>query len=334
MKILILFCGGTMIMEEDEQGTLQVPPEAKAIQNLLSIEPRLCHVSDLEVTYIDNIDSTNINPGHWDRIADEITQNYETVDGFVITHGTDTMAYTSSALSYVLQNIGKPVILTGAQIPGSKIETDARRNLINAVRVATMDISGVMIVFDEEIILGCRASKISESKLNAFDSINWDVLGEIRIDIRLRNFYQSRHNLPLTVLKGFESNIAIVTIVPGTPVEMLLCLLASGIKGLILRGYGPGNIAYQYLKAIDKANALKIPVVINTQCREGATLMHLYDVGKKALDMGVIQAYDMSIETVATKLMWVLKHASDYNQIKEMMHTNYCGEINKEGKMY
>ena len=321
-------------MEENKDGTLQIPPKKKAIQNLLSIEPKLSHVAELEVAYIDNIDSTNINPGHWDKMADVIVENYHNYDGFVITHGTDTMAYTSRALSYVLQNPGKPVILTGAQIPSSKIETDARRNLINAIRVATMDISGVMIVFDEEIILGSRASKVSESKFNAFDSINWDVLGEIRIDIRFSDDHKSRHKRKLVIKKGFEANIAIITLVPGMPVQMLLCLLDSGIKGLILRGYGPGNIAYQYLDAIKKANKLKVPVVVNTQCREGATLMHLYDVGKKALGSGVIQAYDMSIESVATKLMWVLKHTASYEQIKKMMHQNYCGEINKEGNIY
>ncbi len=194
MKILILFCGGTLVMEEDEEGALIVPSKEKAIQNLLNIEPKLGNEADLEVAYIDNIDSTNINPDHWNLMADVIAENYDLFDGFVITHGTDTMAYTSSALSYILQNLGKPVILTGAQIPGGKIETDARRNLINAIRVAKEDISGLMIVFDEQIILGSRASKVSESKLKAFETINWDVLGEIRIDIRFSDDRKRRHN--------------------------------------------------------------------------------------------------------------------------------------------
>ena len=172
MKILILFCGGTLIMEEDQAGVLITPPQERAVTNLQNIEPKLNDVAELDVTYIDNIDSTNINPTHWDRIAHKISEQYDQYDGFIITHGTDTMAYTSSALSFALHNIGKPVILTGSQIPGSRIESDARRNLINAVRVAIHDIAGVMIVFYERIIWGARASKVSESKLNAFQSIN------------------------------------------------------------------------------------------------------------------------------------------------------------------
>jgi len=323
-----------MVMEENEEGTLQTPPSERAIQNLLNIEPRLSQIANLEVAYIDNIDSTNIDPAHWDQMAEVIAENYEQFDGFVITHGTDTMGYSSSALSYVLQNLGKPVILTGAQIPGSKIETDARRNLINAVRAACLDLSGVMVVFDEKIILGSRARKVSESKLDAFQSSNWDIMGEIRIDIRLSDFCKPRHKRSLILKKGFETNIAIITLIPGMPVAMLMNLLENGIKGLVIRGYGPGNISYQYLDAIKQANSLKVPVVVNTQCMEGATAMHLYDVGKKALDLGVIQTYDMSIESVATKLMWALKHARSYEHVKEIMHTNFTGEINKEGKIY
>jgi L-asparaginase len=334
MKILILFCGGTLVMEEDAEGALFVPSKEKAIQNLLNIEPKLENQAELEVAYIDNLDSTNIDPDHWDLMADVIAENYDKFDGFVITHGTDTMAYTASALSYILQNLGKPVILTGAQIPGGKIETDARRNLINAIRVAKEDVSGVMIVFDEQIILGSRASKVSESKLNAFETINWDVLGEIRVDIRFSDDRKRRHNGKLTVKKGFETNIAIVTLIPGTPVAVLNDVLKSGIRGLVLLGFGPGNIAYHYLEAIRLANELKIPIVVTTQCREGATMMHLYDVGKQALKLGVIQAYDMSLESIVAKLMWALKHAEKYEQIKEIMHTSFTGEINKEGKIF
>jgi L-asparaginase len=334
MKILILFCGGTLVMETNRDGVLVTPPAERAIENLYNIEPKLLETVALDVVYNDNIDSTNIHPQHWEHMAAAIAVNYENYDGFIITHGTDTMAYTSSALSFALQDIGKPVILTGSQIPGDRIETDARRNLINAVRVATQDISGVMIVFDERIIWGARASKVTESKLNAFQSINWDVLGEIRIDIRFSEHRFHRHKRELKVQADFDPNIAIISIAPGSPVTMLLNLLDSGISGLVLRGYGTGNIGYEYLDVLRRANALDIPVVVNTQCMEGATMMHLYDVGKKALDLGAIQAYDMGVETCATKLMWALKRASGVDAIRTIMHTNYCNEINVEGKLY
>lgn len=320
-------------MQETASGSLDMQDKASAIASILNFEPKLKEVTDLDVAYIDNIDSANINPGHWEKMVDAIEKKYDTYDGFVITHGTNSMAYTSSALSFVLQNIGKPVVLTGAQIPGHRIETDAKRNFVNAVRLATMNVSGVMLVFDEEVILGSRASKVSESKLNAFETINWDLLGEIRIDIRLSDEAKPRHKKKLKPARGFDANIAVETLVPGMPAQHLSRLLESGVRGLIIRGYGPGDIGYEYLNVLKKAQQKKIPVVMTTQCIEGATLMHLNDVGKQALDAGAIQAYDMSLEAVVTKLMWAL-HRAPYEEIKDIMHTNYTGEINKEGKIY
>lgn len=333
MKVLILFCGGTIIMHESKEGALVVAEKEKAIESLLTLEPRLKEIVELDVWYVDNIDSTNITSSHWDEISKIIAKNYDKYDGFVITHGTDTMAYTASALSFALQNIGKPVVITGAQIPGNQIETDARRNFVNAVRLATMDVSGVMVVFDEEIILGSRASKVSESKLDAFETINWDDLGEIRIDIRLSDEHKVRHSRPLNLQTGFEENIAVITLFPQMNPSTLKSIINTGIKGLIIRGYGSGNISYAYLEVLKELKKEKIPVIVNTQCLEGATLMHLYDVGKQALDMGVIQAHDMSNECTIVKLMWALKRGP-YETIREIIHHNYTGEINVEGKIY
>ncbi len=322
------------MVESDTPGTLTMQGKDSAVRQLLTLEPRLQEFVDIDVEYIDNIDSANMSPAHWERMIDTIGANYDRYDGFVITHGTNTMAYTASALSYALGNLGKPVVLTGSQIPASRVETDARRNFVNAVRVATMDLAGVVIVFDEEIIMGSRASKVSESKLDAFETVNWDLLGEIRIDIRLADWRKRRHQQPLNVIKQFESNIAVLTLFPGFSPTNLERILDSGVKGLVLGCYGPGDISYDYLPVLEKAQQKKIPVVIDTQCLEGATLMHLNDVGKQALDRGVIQAYDMSTESVVTKFMWVLGQEDSYTQVRDMMQTNYTGEINKEGRIY
>lgn len=332
-NILLLFCGGTIVMEKNEEGTLVVPPREKAMKTLLTLEPRLSEVAKLSVEYIDNLDSTNMTPSHWDTIADTIAKNYEAYDGFVITHGTNTMAYTSSALSYALGDLGKPVVLTGAQIPGGKIETDARRNFVNAVQVAALDCAGVFIVFDEEIIYGSRATKVSESKLDAFETVNWDLAGEIRIDMRLSDECPRRHSRPLSVKTGFEESVAIIHLVPGTPVSLLDGLLDNGVRGFILRGFGPGDIAYNHLPFLKRAQKMRTPVVVHSQCQQGATCMHINDVGKKALDLGVIQAYDMSIESTATKLMWLLKRGH-YEGIAALIQTNMAGEINVDGKIY
>lgn len=332
-KILILFCGGTIVMAKTKAGILDMIDKDLAIYDLLNLESRISDLADIAVEYVDNIDSSNVTAKHWDKIADVIDKNYEKYDGFVITHGTNTLAYTSSALSFSLQNLGKPVVLTGSQIPGSFIETDARRNFVNAILVATLDISGVMVVFDEEIILGARASKVSESKLDAFETINWDDLGEIRLDIRLSDEHQPRHDRPLYLHTGFDNDIAVITLYPQMNPATLKAALHDNVSGVILRGYGAGGVSYVYLDILKDLRKRKVPVVVNTQCIEGATFMHMDDVGTTALKAGVIQAYDMSIECTITKLMWALKHFP-YEEIQEVMHRNYTGEINIEGKIY
>lgn len=327
MRIVVLFCGGTLVMEENEHGVWQVPPSDNAVENLLSLEPRLTEIADLEVAYVDNIDSANITPEHWDRMAEEIAKRYRSHDGFVVTHGTDTMAYSASALSFALRDLGKPVVLTGAQIPGRFIETDARRNFVNAVRIATMNLAGVFVVFDRSVIIGARATKVSESKLSAFASINREPVGEIRADVRIRDDAERRHDRPLRLETGFDPNITVATLFPGTSVGMLLDILETGVAGLVLRAYGTGNIALRYLEVVEKARELRVPVVVTSQCLEGATRMERYDVGKRALDIGAIQAYDMSIEAIVTKLMWVLRRTDDPGEVRALMRTDLAGEV-------
>jgi len=345
-RVLILFCGGTLIMREQDDGSLVVNDKDIAIQLLLDMEPKIHEVAHLEVHYIDNIDSSNMSPQTWDTLGEVIMEKYDDYDGFVITHGTDTMAYTASALSFVLGDLGKPVCLTGAQIPGSRIETDARRNFVNAVRVATLDRAGVMLVFDGDIILGARCHKISESKLDAFGPINWGLHGEVRIDIRFSDSAKPRHDRPLQFYPGFESKIAVYTLFPGFPPSELIRHIHrggkendneeedTGIKAVILNGYGSGNISSIYLDFIKQATSRGIAVIVTTQCLEGATLMHLYDVGRQALNSGAIQAYDMSKECTITKVMWALKRSSTIDELRKILHCNYCGEINIEGKLY
>jgi len=331
MKILIVFCGGTLVMEPNAEGRLVTPPQEKAIATLQRMEPRLRDVADLWFSWIDNLDSTNMDPGHWDRIAEAIAEHYEEYDGFIVTHGTDTMAYTASALTWALGDLGKPVILTGAQIPGDRLESDAHRNFVNAVRVAALDLAGVVVVFGEQIHLGCRVSKASESKLDAFQSVNRRPVGEIRIDIRLRPDHRTRHPRPLQLRTGFESGVAVLSLVPGKPSQVFLSLLEGGIRGIVLRGYGPGNIPFHYLELLQRARQMEIPVVVHSQCMEGRTAMDLYDVGHRALEMGAIEAFDMSLESAATKLMWALARAVGYEGVREIMRTDLAGEISREG---
>lgn len=335
-KVLILFCGGTIVMEEKEDGSLNVPVgRNSAIEILKNIEPRLSQIADYEIEYIANMDSTNISPAEWDKIILAIKENYKKYDGFVITHGTDTMAYTASALSIAIKGLGKPIVLTGAQIPGSRMESDARRNLINAFRVATMDIAGVFIVFDERIILGARATKASESRLDAFRSVNGEDAGEIKMEITINPWVKKRvkKNHDIEIKPGFEPDIFVYTLSPGCdPSDLEFLIKNKKIKGVIIRAYGTGNIPYKFKKFFEKAKKRDLPVIVTSQCLYGKTMMDVYDVGKKILQLGGIEGYDQSLETLCVKLMWALKHSlpnkiRKIEEIKKIIHTNFVGEL-------
>ena len=330
MKILVLFCGGTIVMTQNKEKARIPQNKETAIKQIYQLEPRISEIAEINMEYITNVDSTNITTNNWDEIIQIIGKNYQKYDGFVITHGTDTMAYTASALSFAIQNLGKPIVLTGSQIEGNKLATDARKNFINAVRITCKNIAGVFIVFNNRILKGVRSSKISESSLDAYTSINASDIGKINIDIEIDFSVPKRHKKKIKTNLGFESNILVMTIIPfnnKNNFDYLISILKNKqIKGLILRGYGPGNIPYNFSKIFDIANKNKIPVIVMSQCLQGITKMKYYDVGIQALKKGVIESYDMSLEAVTTKLMWALKHYS-YQDISYIMKKNIIGEI-------
>lgn len=323
-KICILFCGGTIMMSPDPKtGALDV---SGGITDLLSIEPKLKEVYDMDAIFIDNIDSTNMKPFHWDILVKNIVENYDNYDGFVITHGTNTMAYTSSALSFALLGIGKPVVLTGAQIPANRLESDARQNFVNAVKLASMDISGVYVVFGSRIILGCRAKKDNERELNAFKTFNGVDIGEIGIQVKLRGDHQRRHGKPFEAKPGFSSDIIVLTLEPGISEKHVEELMNAGIKGIVLRAFGAGDVPYSLVPTLEQAFKRKIPIVVTTQCPNGVTQMSVNMVGLRSLNANVIQAFDMSMESMTTKLRWLLFNSISYENIKRVMETNLCGE--------
>jgi L-asparaginase len=326
-KILVLFCGGTIVMVENHEGVLVPSDEETALRSLNGLEPRLEEWANIDLVFIANIDSANMTPTLWEEIATVIHQNYAQYDGFVVTHGTDTMAYTASALSFVLQDLGKPVVFTGAQIPGHHIESDAKRNLVNAVRLALMDVAGVLLVFDEQVILGARSSKVSHTKLAAFTSVNQPPLMEIGVFFQPPPSAPKRHAHEPRLEMGFDPQIAVISLIPGMPISLLDALLDSDPHGIVLIAYGSGNIPETYLPFLERAQKNQVPVVIRSQCLEGSTRMQVYTTGKQALDFDVIEAYDMSLETTIVKLMWALKRGVGYEGIKTIMHTNYVGEL-------
>lgn len=307
-RVLLLFCGGTIIMRESRDGSLVVPGREEAVGILQGIEPHLGEIAYTHLEYLENIDSSNVDPALWDRLLQRIEGSYREYDGFVITHGTDTMAYTAAALSLAIPRLGKPILLTGSQIPGYELHTDARRNLVNAVRLAGMNLSGVYVVFDERIIRGDRVSKASESMLDAFTSVNAADAGEICVQVRLATDLPKRRRGPIQTCPGFEPNIFVYTLTPGCDPDNLSFLLTNErIKGVILRAYGTGNVPTRFAAFFHAAQKRRLPVVVTSQCLYGKTAMGSYQVGKAALEMGVIEGSDQSLEMLAVKLMWALK---------------------------
>lgn len=324
-NILLIFCGGTISMTKNEAtGALDI---AHGADQLFKLEPRIVEIASISVCNLLNIDSTNISVADWVKIGETIQANYDRYDGFVVTMGTNTLAYASSALSFSAQNLGKPVVFTGAQIPAEAISTDARNNLVNALRVSTMDIAGVFVVFGSKIMVGCRAKKLSEADLDAFGSFNEGDYGEISIGIKINREDATPHRNTPSFKNSFDENIISLTCIPGFKVEYLNDLIERGIKGVILRGFGAGDISYDFIPFLEHARSKKVPVVVTTQCR-GSTVMGLNDPGLKALEAGVIQAFDMSMESMSTKLMWMLAQNTPYEQFKELFHTSMAGEIN------
>jgi L-asparaginase len=260
-----------------------------------------------------------MTPKEWDRILDVLKKEYKNWDGFVITHGTDTMAYTASALSIAIKNLGKPIVITGSQISGVNIENDARRNFINAIKLATMNIRGVYIVFDERIIEGYKATKSSESKLDAFSTVNDIDLGEIRLNIEFNKEVPRRKHGNIKIEKGFESDIFIYTLTPGCdPTDLEFLLKNERIKGLIIRAFGTGNIPDNFKTFFEKSREKKLPIVVASQCIHGETRMNSYEVGNIALKNNIMEGKKQSLELLTVKLMWAIKHIA-YQDIKNFI---------------
>lgn len=328
-SLLLLYCGGTIGMRQDIR-TSALRPSLTA-EDLLTYEKQLRDEFDITAQTITNIDSTNMQPHHWSTIAAAIAESYDDYDGFVVTHGTDTMAYTASALSFALQNLGKPVVLTGSQVPPEMLGSDALNNLVHACQVATMDFAEVAIVFGTKILRGNRSMKVSESERNAFISPVFPELGSIRLqpEFTYPNI-QRRHSGKLEVKKDFEGRIAVIKCIPGLEPSTVNNIIESGIDGLILETFGPGNLPNDensLLPCIRLAAKKKIPVLISTQCIYGTTRMYLYEVGQQALKLGVVPTRDMTPETAFVKLKWALGQTHDITKVLEILDKNIAGEM-------
>jgi L-asparaginase len=270
-KILLLFTGGTIAQVYDPKIKALRPAETP--MDILKLAPELQEHYEIGYQYIANVDSSNIQPDLWGKIAETIYAAYDDYDGFVITHGTDTLSYTASALSFSLTNLGKPIVLTGAHLPPHAPGSDAKNNLTNAFHVASMDIAEVMVVFGSWIVRGNRSTKKDEGSLETIWSPIFPELGRIRMDIDLWDLSPKRDNTKKPLLQtGFEEKIMVFTAFPGLHRSFIESILTAGVKGVIIRGFGPGNLPItenSLLEGIRSYISQKIPVVIGSQTAVG-----------------------------------------------------------------
>lgn len=318
-NVLLVCTGGTIASRQSDHG---FTPGIGA-EDILNYVPSIRHQYDVDAVQICNIDSTNMTPEHWTLIADAIEQHYDSYDGFVVCHGTDTMAYTSAALSYMIQNSNKPIVVTGAQKPIDLEITDAKTNLMDSIRYAADEQShGVSIVFGGNVIAGTRAKKMRARSFNAFASVNFPNLAVIQEGKIIRYIPQKAFTEPLQITRQVKDSIVVLKLIPGSKPELLEYLFQN-YDCLVIESFGVGGIPeslinefyHQMKKWISKGKL----VVMATQVVNEGSNMEVYEVGQKVKqDFNLIEAYDMTLEATITKLMYLMqRYGSDYDKIRD-----------------
>lgn len=338
-RILIIYTGGTIGMIEDPATKTLEPFD---FNHLIDNVPKI-RMLDYDINHVQfqtPIDSSNIDPEKWVELARIIEKEYSEYDGFVVLHGTDTMAYTASALSFMLDNLDKPVIITGSQLPIGEVRTDGEENLITALQIAATKrqdsdlpmVTEVAILFEHYLWRGNRVSKMSADNFNAFRSPNYPWLAHIGlgIDFNKEALWRSQSRRPLNVRTNMDPNIAVINIFPGITAESLRHQLSMpGLKGAILRTYGAGNAptGKWFTDVIKDALKRDIAVLNVTQCVDGGVYEALYATGMPLQKMGVIPGCDITIEAAVTKMMFLFGLGITDKDVKYYLSHALCGEM-------
>jgi len=334
-RILIIYTGGTFGMSYDKDGVL-TPFSFEYILDQLPTMKNLA-LDITAVSFETPIDSSNINPEHWQLISSVIFDQYYQHEGFVVLHGTDTMAYTASALSFMLDGLNKPVIFTGAQLPISEPRSDARENLLTALDIASASdqdapiVPEVCIYFDYELLRGNRSKKVESMQFDAFDSGNYPPLAKagVKIDYNFSAIQTPSKSKSLNLRATFETNIAILKLFPGISKNVVTAVVnAVGLKALILETYGSGNAPTLPWLIDELSNAIEkgIIVVNVSQCPGGRVVQGRYETSKKLQQIGVISGADMTTEAAVTKLMILIGEYGSSNA-KTMIGLSLAGEL-------
>lgn len=336
--ILIIYTGGTIgMLENPTTGAL----EAFDWEHISNFVPELARFHyDIEtITFGPPIDSSDMEPKYWTRMVEVIADNYDNYEGFVLLHGTDTMAFTASALSFMLENLSKPVIITGSQLPIGQLRTDGKENLLTSIEIAAARypdgspvVPEVCIFFENKLLRGNRTTKINSEGFNAFRSYNFHNLADAGIHIKFEEAFIHRPNpeKPFRPNYLLDDHVAILTLFPGMREEVMNAYLTiPNLRGLVLKTYGAGNAPklpwlYERLKELSHRGVV---IVNTTQCSTGAVDMGRYDTSLQLIEAGVLNGHDMTLECVVTKLMFLLGHNYERSRICELMNTSLAGEV-------
>lgn len=337
-SVLLIYTGGTIgMVENPETGSLEPFNFAHLTYHLPEMKRLKFKVDHMVFEPV--IDSSDLMPEHWLKMVKIIEDNYNIYDGFVILHGTDTMSYTASALSFMIENLTKPVVLTGAQLPIGKLRTDAKENLITALEIAAeKDMSGnpviseVCIFFQNDLLRGNRTTKLNAENFNAFKSFNYPKLAKSGIKIK----YNDAALLP-SLTKGelkfhydINPNVVVLKLFPGINANTVRAILnIEGLRAVVLETYGTGNapLSQWFLDLIADAVKRDIVILNISQCKMGVVDMHRYVTGQALMDIGVISGFDSTVEAAVTKLMLILGHGYNAVEVKKRMLRSLTGEI-------
>lgn len=325
-NILLINTGGTFSSRPGNHG---LSPELASgdICNLIGeFDPALSIVAE---DYC-SLDSSNITPDDWQRLALRIGEKVGFCDGVVLIHGTDTLAYTSSMLSYMLQNIPVPVVVTGSQMPLGVPMSDAADNLRCALQMAASGYGGVFVAFDRKIMLGCRTSKVRTVSFNAFESINYPHVGEVNafgLQLHLERVQSER---PFQVQAAYSDRIAVLKLFPGMDPDIFRFLQERGYEGLYIEGFGLGGVPFlksDFTAEIRRASQSGLPILVGSQCRYEGSNLNVYETGQRILECGGIPVHDMTYEAVVTKLMWCLGQAKDRETVQRLFQRAITREV-------